>query len=108
MRPGVVLAGFVFTGGLCVMQKLGTLKIAIRTESDSQKAVAIDAGIAESSLTRKLKNEERMTVEDVSKLPEEVQRVWHLEELARMGLPQRAKRWLSIARALDVDEKRSA
>jgi hypothetical protein len=112
MEPVQFVAGLVFTGAycgvLCVAQKLGTLKMAIRTEADSQKAVAIDAGIDPSNLTRKLNGEERLSLHDLDKLPEEVQRAWHLEELARMGLPQRAKRWLVIARAVEGSQKRTA
>lgn len=95
-------------GPLCVMQKLGTLKMAIRTEADSQKAVAIDAGISEPSLARKLNHQQPLTLDELDAMPEEVQRAWHLEELARMGLPQRARRWLSIARVLEGREERSA
>lgn len=95
-------------GPLCITQKLATLKMAIRTEADSQKAVAIEAGITEPSLARKLNHQQPLTLDELDKLPEEVQRAWHLEELARMGLPQRAKRWLSIARVLEGREERSA
>jgi hypothetical protein len=107
MRPGLLLAGFVFTGGLCVVQKLATLKMAIRTEADSQKSVAIDAGIDESQFARKLADKEPLTIRDIDKLPESVQAAWHLEELARLGLPERVRRYLTVLGAIGA-EKRSA
>lgn len=94
--------------GLCVLQKLATLKMAIRTEADSQKAVAIDLGIHESNLTRKLQGKEPLTLCELDRLPEPVQAAWHLEELSRLGLPERVKRYLPILRALDGVNKRSA
>lgn len=93
---------------LCVVQKLATLKMAIRIEADSQKAIAIDAGMDQGQLTRKLQDKEPLTLRDLDRFPEEVQRAWHLEELARMGLPERAKRWLKVARELDSLSQRSA
>lgn len=106
MKPSLFLAGLVFSGGFCVVQKLAAVKMAIRTESDSQKAVAIDAGIDQSQFTRKLSNVEPFTFRDFDKLPEEIQRVALLEMLAQMGLPQRAQRWLKVVHALS--ERQSA
>lgn len=108
MRPGQMLAGIVFTSGYCVLAKLATLKMAIRTEADSQKAIAIDAGMDQGQLTRKLQDKEPLTLRDLDKFPEPVQAAWHLEELARIGLPERVKRYLPILRALEGDQKRSA
>lgn len=103
-----MIAGVVFTSGYCVLQKLATLKMAIRTEADSQKAVAIDVGIDQSNLTRKLQGKEPLTLGELDRFPERVQAAWHLEELARLGLPERVKRYLPILRALEGDQKRSA
>lgn len=103
-----VVAALTFLGGGAVAQKLLTLKMALRAEADSQKAVAIDAGIDQSQLARKLQDKEPLTLRDLDKFPEEVQRAWHLEELARMGLPARAQRWLSVARVIEARQKRSA
>lgn len=107
MRAQLFMA-LVSFGGLCVSQKLATLKMAIRVEGDSQKAVAIDAGIDEGQLSRKLANQEPLTIRDLDRFPEPVQAAWHLEELARIGLPDRVKRYLPILRALEGDRKRSA
>lgn len=105
MRPGQLLAGLVFSSGFCV---LATLRMAIRSEADSQKAVAIDAGIDESQFARKLNGKEPMTFRDLEKLPAEVRRAFHLEELSQLGLPERAKRWLKVARELNAHGKKSA
>jgi hypothetical protein len=105
VRPGVVLAGFVFTGGVCVVQKLATLKMAIRSEAESQKAIAIDAGMDQSQLARKLSDKEPLTIRDLDKFPEAVQAAWHLEELARIGLPERVKRYLPILGAVGAEKK---
>lgn len=105
MNPEII---FGASGALlCVAQKLATLKMAIRTEADSQKAVAIDAGIDEGQLSRKLADTEALTIRDLDRFPEPVQAAWHLEELARIGLPERVKRYLPILTALD-GRKRSA
>lgn len=108
MRPGVLLAGVIFAHGAVVLQKLATLKMAIRTEADSQKAVAIDAGIDQSQLARKLCDKEPLTLRDLDRFPENVQAAWHLEELARLGLPERVKRYLPILRAFEGAGKKSA
>lgn len=110
MNPdlGMAIAGMSLLGGGVVAQKLASLKMAIRAEADSQKAVAIDAHIDESQLARKLQDKEALTIRDLDRFPEEVQRAWHLEELTRMGLPERVKRWLVIARELDARRKQSA
>jgi hypothetical protein len=108
MRPGVLLVGLMFSSGVIVAQKLATLKMAIRTEGDSQKAVAIDAHIDESQLARKLADKEPLTLRDIDRFPENVQAAWHLEELARLGLPERVKRYLPILRAFGGAEKKSA
>jgi hypothetical protein len=103
-----VIAGIVFTSGFCVLAKLQTLKMAIRTEADSQKAIAIDAGIDPAQLTRKLSGQEPLTLRDLDRFPETVQAAWHLEELARIGLPARVKRYLPILSAMTGTEKKSA
>ena len=108
MKPAQMLIGFAFAGFFCVLQKLATLKMAIRCEADSQKAVAIDAGMDQSNLTRKLQGNEPLTLSELDRFPEEVQRAWHLEELSRMGLPARAKRWIKVSEALDGRRKQSA
>jgi hypothetical protein len=106
VRPDI-FAALAGVSGLCVMQKLQTLKMAIRTEADSQKAIAIDAGIDQAQLTRKLQDKEPFTFRDLDKFPEPVQAAWHLEELARIGLPERVKRYLPVLHALE-GRKRSA
>jgi len=108
MRPGQLLAGCIFLGGFSVLQKLAALKMAIRVEGDSQKAVAIDAHMDESQLARKLADKEALTIRDLDRFPEPVQAAWHLEELARLGLPARVKRYLPILRAFEGADKRSA
>lgn len=102
-----IIPTLVTVSGLCIVQKLSAVKMAIHTES-SQKAVAIDAGIDESQLARKLNNHAPFTFENFDRLPEEVQRVALLEMLSQMGLPERAKRWLSVVRELDAHKQRSA
>jgi hypothetical protein len=93
---------------LCVVQKLAAVKMAIRAESDSQKAVAIDAGIDQGQLSRKLSHQESFTFDDLDRLPLDVQRAALLEMLTQMGLPERVNRWLSIARVVDTRRKQSA
>jgi hypothetical protein len=105
----MALVTVMFTGAGCVIQKLAAVKMAIRTEYDTQKAAASDVGVDQSQFTRKLNDAEAFTFRDLDKLSLEAQRVALLEMLAELGLPQRAKRWLSIARVFDArEEKRSA
>lgn len=107
MSPELVQA-FMGVSGLCVMQKLAAVKMAIRVEADTQKSVAIDAGIDEAQFARKLLDKEALTFRDFDKLPLEVQRTALLEMLAQAGLPQRVHRWLSIAQAVEPRRKQSA
>jgi alkylhydroperoxidase/carboxymuconolactone decarboxylase family protein YurZ len=104
MTPDVLIGSLAV---LCVAQKLAAVKMAIRVEADTQKAVAIDAGIDQAQFTRKLNGQEPFTFQNFDALPEEVQRTALLEMLSHMGLPARAKRWLSIA-SLVNEQKRSA
>lgn len=90
-----------------VTQKLASLRMAIREEAQSQKAVAIDAGIDEGQFARKLSNAEPMTLRDIAKFPERVQAAWHLAELSRLGLPERVQKWIAIGRVVST-QKRSA
>lgn len=106
LAVAIASAGSVL--GLCLTQKLAAVKMAIRTEGDSQKAVAIDAGIDQAQLTRKLSDAEPLTFRDFEKLPEEVQRAALLEMLAQMGLPQRARRWMKVGRVVEMRERESA
>jgi hypothetical protein len=108
MRPGLILAGFVFTGGAVVTQKLAAVKMAIRTEYETQKAAAIDVGVDPSQFTRKLNDAEPFTLRDLDRLSVEAQRVALLEMLSDLGLPSRVKRYLPILRAFDGAEKKSA
>jgi hypothetical protein len=93
---------------LCVLQKLAAVKMAIRVECETQKEAAIDAQMDPGQLSRELNGQGSFTFAHFDALPEEVQRTALLEMLATLGLPQRAKRWLSIARVLDGREERSA
>jgi hypothetical protein len=104
----MAIATAVFTGFGCVAQKLASLRMGIKLGADSQKAVAIDAHIDPAQLSRKLHGLEPVTLTDLDKLPEEVQRTFHLEELARLGLPERAHRWVKVAVAVTGDKRRSA
>lgn len=104
----MALVTVMFSSGVCVLQKLATLKMAIRVEADSQKALAIDSGMDESQLARKLSDKAPLTLREIDRLPEEVQKHWHLAELERMGLPARVQKWVSIARAVEAREKQSA
>lgn len=108
MRPGQLAAGAVFVSGVAVVQKLAAIKMAIRAEADSQKAVAIDAHMDESQLARKLADKEALTFRDLDRFPEEVQRAALLEMLTQMGLPARVQRYLPVIRALEGAAKKRA
>jgi hypothetical protein len=107
MNPELV-QGLLALSGLCITAKLAAVKMAIRTEYETQKAAAIDAGVDPSQFTRKLNDAEPFTFREFDRLSEEAQKVALLEMLAQMGLPQRVKRWLSIAQAIEGSERRSA
>lgn len=104
----VVIASIGSVLGLCLTQKLSAVKTAIRTEGESQKAVAIDAGMDQAQLARKLSDVEPLTFRDFEKFPAEVQRAALLEMLAQMGLPQRARRWMQVMRVVETRETESA
>lgn len=93
------LAGSLVLGtGLVLSQKLASAQDAIRARS-SQKAVAMDLGISESRLTRKLQadSDAVLNLRDLDRMDEDIQREFHLRELIRLGLPESIKRSLKIA-----------
>lgn len=100
------IACVLFGAGGAVVQVLGSMRQAIREEADSQKAVAIDAGMDQAQLTRKLHHQERFTFDDLDRMPVPVQQAFHLAELIRLDLPKRMARMVAVAGA--VQQKRSA
>jgi hypothetical protein len=92
----------------CVMQTLGSLRVAIREESDSQKAIAYEIGMDPAQLTRKLQNQEPLKFEEFARLPENVQRAFHLAELIRLGMPTRVQKLVAVFRAVYGEQQRSA
>lgn len=91
-----------------VFAKLAAIRMGIRTGADSQKSVAIDAGMDQAQLSRKLHHLEPFTFDDFAKLPEDVQRIALLEMLTQLGLPEQIRRSLPIARVVEARRKKIA
>lgn len=108
LRPA--LMAVVFGLPLVLSEKLGSAKQAINRHS-SQKAVAIESGIPEHQLSRKLQGtpEAVLNLRDIDKMPTEVQRTFHFLEILRLGLPVEMLKAKPLLRAFRrVQQKRSA
>lgn len=101
--------GVMCAAGLVLSQKLGSAKTAI-ARCGSQKAVAVDMGLSESRLTRKLQGDADavLNLRDLDKMPVPVQQHFHFLEVLRLGLPSEIRHALKIARVIRRVQKRSA
>lgn len=97
----VVYCGLVGGCGMALAKKLESAQKAIRLHG-SQKALAMDLGVSESRLTRKLQadSDAVLNLRDLDKMPEDVQRTFHFFEVLRLGLPDLIDQSVDLAGAI--------
>lgn len=104
-----VAGTLVISTGLVLSQKLASAQDAIRARS-SQKAVAMDLGISESRLTRKLQadSDAVLNMRDLDRMDEDIQREFHIRELIRLGVPEFFDRAVKVVAKVRRVQQRSA
>lgn len=96
-----VYVGLVCGVGMALSKKLENAQRAIKLHG-SQKALAMDLGVSESRLTRKLQADSGavLNLRDLDRMPEEIQRTFHFFEVLRLGLPELIDKSVDVAGAI--------